>query len=176
MHPPGSGAQASPSLCSPGFVHSAKAWTEDPPARDSTCNPGTEATPQPEAPVPKDRSLMGQLLTAPQSQGAAPRGAGNTRTEDPGPRPSPDPRAASKPKDAPALCFQSYSIFLRSHYLPVCQDEVSEAREALAGVTCDVAHPRAPSGTTQGAPQGVKTLSLDHPHPCQCPRPLTSRD
>ena len=84
---------------------------------------------------------MGQLLTAPQSQGAAPRGAGDTRTEDPGPRPSPDPRAASKPKDAPALCFQSYSIFLRSHYLPVCQDEVSEAREALAGVTCDVAHP-----------------------------------
>lgn len=175
MHPLGSGAQASPSLGGPGFVHSAKAWTEDPPARDSTCNPGIEATPR-RPPVPKNQSLMGQLLTAPQNRGAAPKGAEDTGTEDPGPRPSPYPRAASRPEDAPALCFQSYSRFLRSHYLPVCQDEVSEAREALAGVTCDAAHPRASSGTTQGPPQGVKPLSLGHLHPCQCPPPLTSRD
>ena len=123
--------------------------TPPPRAGDSTCNPETEATPPLEAPVPKDRSLMGQLLTAPQSQGAAPRAAGNTGTEDPGPRPSPHPRAASRPEDAPALCFQSYSCFLRSH-LPVCQDEVSEAREALAGVTCGLPTPGPPLGPLRG--------------------------
>lgn len=170
MHPPGSGAQASPSLCSPGFVHSAKAWTEDPPARDSTCNPGTEATPQPEAPVPKDRSLMGQLLTAPQSQGAAPRGAGDTRTEDPGPRPSPDPRAASKPKDAPALCFQSYSRFLRSHYLPVRTRFQRQERPWL-GSPVTLPTPGPPLGPLRG-PHRVSRPCLWITHtPASAPRP-----
>lgn len=90
--PPGSGAEASPSLGGPGFIYSVKAWTEDPPAGDSTCNPGTEATPALRPPVPKDRSLMEQLLMGPQSRGAAPREQGTLgpRIRGPGPPPTPE--------------------------------------------------------------------------------------